>query len=129
VPARFSKRGTSVARDAVGRPLVSVSTRVGLVLTVPIFVVCGLYRSQIRPHQHTATYVSASAAAITRSEPADERFLPNANADRCEKDVPVDLFGNEVMPAVASYGMDATGSLYELHSPQTELPKLGSPKS
>jgi len=26
-------------------------------------------------------------------------------------------------------GLDALGSLYEVHSPQTELPKLGSPKT
>ena len=41
----------------------------------------------------------------------------------------VDLFGNDVTDAVARYRFDATGSLYEVHSPQTEIPKLGSPKS
>jgi len=41
----------------------------------------------------------------------------------------VDLYGNEVIDAVATYSLDPTGSLYELHSPQTELPRLGSPKS
>ena len=41
----------------------------------------------------------------------------------------VDLYGNEVIDAVATYSLDPAGSLYELHSPQTELPRLGSPKS
>ena len=41
----------------------------------------------------------------------------------------VDLLGNDVTEAVATYKLDATGSLYEEHSPQTELPRLGSPKS
>jgi hypothetical protein len=41
----------------------------------------------------------------------------------------IDLYGNDVSDAVAKYKLDATGSLYELHSPQTELPRLGSPKS
>jgi hypothetical protein len=41
----------------------------------------------------------------------------------------VDLYGNEVDDAIATYTLDPTGSLYELHSPQTELPRLGSPKS
>jgi hypothetical protein len=41
----------------------------------------------------------------------------------------VDLYGNEVTDAVAKYTLDPAGSLYELHSPQTELPRLGSPKS
>jgi hypothetical protein len=40
-----------------------------------------------------------------------------------------DLYGNEVTDAVAKYKLDAEGSLYELHSPKTELPHLGSPKS
>lgn len=39
----------------------------------------------------------------------------------------VDLFGNEITQAVATYKLDATGSLYEEHSPQTEVPRLGSP--
>ena len=41
----------------------------------------------------------------------------------------VDAYGNEVTRAVATYQFDATGSLYELHSPRTEVPKLPSPKS
>jgi hypothetical protein len=41
----------------------------------------------------------------------------------------IDLYGNEVANAVAEYTLDPGGSLYELHSPQTELPHLGSPKS
>jgi hypothetical protein len=41
----------------------------------------------------------------------------------------VDAYGNEVTPAVAEYSLDPAGFPYELHSPQTELPRLGSPKS
>ena len=41
----------------------------------------------------------------------------------------MDLYGNEVTDAVATYTFDQSGSLYELHSPQTELPRLGIPKS
>lgn len=40
-----------------------------------------------------------------------------------------DLYGNEVSDAVAEYGLDASGSMYEMHAPQVELPHLGSPKS
>ena len=39
-----------------------------------------------------------------------------------------DLYGNDVTDAVAKYKLDSDGSLYELHSPQTQLPRLGSPK-
>jgi hypothetical protein len=41
----------------------------------------------------------------------------------------IDAYGNEVTNAVAEYSFDDAGDLYELHSPQTELPRLGSPKS
>jgi hypothetical protein len=41
----------------------------------------------------------------------------------------VDAYGNEVSNAVAEYSLDDAGELYELHSPQTELPRLGSPES
>ena len=46
-----------------------------------------------------------------------------------EPEATVDLSGNDITDAVAEYKLDATGSLYELHSPQTELPRLPSPKS
>jgi len=39
------------------------------------------------------------------------------------------MYGNRVTPAVATYQLDDAGTLYELHSPQTQLPRLGSPKS
>jgi hypothetical protein len=41
----------------------------------------------------------------------------------------VDFYGNEVTAAVATYKLDGSGALYELHSPQTELPQLPPPKS
>jgi hypothetical protein len=40
-----------------------------------------------------------------------------------------DMYGNEINDAIATYTFDPSGSLYELHSPQTALPRLGSPKS
>jgi hypothetical protein len=41
----------------------------------------------------------------------------------------LDLYGNDVSPAVATYSFDALGSPYEVHSPQTELPRPRSPKT
>jgi len=59
---------------------------------------------------------------------ADDAVVPAAHA-RHGTDGTVDLYGNEVTDAVATYTLDPAGSLYELHSPQTELPRLASPKS
>jgi len=44
-------------------------------------------------------------------------------------DKAVDVYGNEVSSAVAEYSLDAGGGSYELHSPQTDIPHLGSPES
>jgi len=37
------------------------------------------------------------------------------------------LQGDEVSDALATYGIDGAGKLYEVHSPETEVPKLGRP--
>ena len=44
------------------------------------------------------------------------------------RDASVDFNGNEVRSAVAHYKVDPAGALYEEHSPETEVPRLGSPK-
>ena len=66
-----------------------------------------------------------SRSAETRS-PIDSTPATEMNEDI---EGEVDLFGNNVSDAVARYTVDADGALYEVHSPQTEIPKLGSPKS
>jgi len=40
----------------------------------------------------------------------------------------IDLRGNEIRRPVARYGIDHRGALYELHSPETELPQLLPPQ-
>ncbi len=75
--------------------------------------------------------ISTSAIGIPSST---ERPLPYAqpggpNAPGIDEESATDLYGNDVTAAVARYKLDATGSLYEAHSPQTQLAKLGSPKS
>ena len=52
-------------------------------------------------------------------------FQPSARASAANPD----LLGNDVRPAVATYTFDPAGILYEEHSPETELPRLGEPQS
>jgi hypothetical protein len=73
----------------------------------------------------------APAAAMSSAEPAGH-VDEVSEEEREPGDGPsgfTDLYGNEVTDAVATYTFDQSGSLYELHSPQTELPRLGIPKS
>jgi hypothetical protein len=118
---------------------VSVAARVGLSITI-LGCVGALVRPEIRSAQKTPSTRSAVAAQWTgvdrngsvRGEPGEpvEPKEPRDPRDRAETDDgTVDLYGNQVSDAVAKYELDATGGLYELHSPQTELPRLKSPKS
>jgi hypothetical protein len=70
---------------------------------------------------------SVNQATLPSASPESTDNFENFESD----DVlgPVDLYGNEVTDAVAKYRLDASGMLYELHSPRTEVPRLGSPKS
>jgi hypothetical protein len=40
----------------------------------------------------------------------------------------IDLRGNEIARPVVRYGVDHRGALYELDSPETELPQLPPPE-
>ena len=53
-----------------------------------------------------------------------------AGASLIEEELrPVDLYGNEVSDAIATYSLDSSGALFEEHAPDVELPQLGIPKS
>ena len=67
--------------------------------------------------------------AADRVAAADDRAGRDHFDDEENADAFVDRYGNEVSDAVATYTFDRAGSLYELHSPQTEIPRLGIPKS
>ncbi len=72
-----------------------------------------------------------SAPTMVIPAPHDDETMPAPQIADAPDDGQgeVDLFGNDVSDAVARYRFDAAGSLYEVHSPQTEIPKLGSPRS
>lgn len=80
--------------------------------------------------------VAGSAWIARPTSPAPERVRPVPRAAPAARqrtgageEGAVDLYGNSVNEAVATYQVDAAGSLYELHSPQTEVPQLKPPKS
>ena len=85
--------------------------------------------------QHVTPSHTASAAVVAAPSPSGPIATPGvvageAETDSNETEAVIDLYGNErLSPAVATYSFDALGDLYEVHSPQTELPRLGSPKS
>jgi len=82
------------------------------------------------PHHVTPTHSIAASTPVPLSREPIARS-DDAPPDDISEDVDalIDLYGNDVSSAVATYSFDALGSLYEEHSPQTELPRLGSPKT
>jgi hypothetical protein len=97
----------------------------GIAAVVPFLMVGAL----LTPQPLTATYFPNAAESLDKlTPPFADRFDTDRGRGADEED-DEDLLGNPVSPAVATYEFDATGSLYETHSPQTELPRLGSGKS
>jgi hypothetical protein len=90
---------------------------------------CALLTPQLARGSRVDISVPSRAQVAVTAPKADNTPNEARDHERSEADGPVDLYGNEITAAVAKYKLDATGSLYETHSPQTELPRLGSPKS
>jgi hypothetical protein len=95
--------------------------RCALAAIVFIVLACALFTPQVVTSSRLGDRPPVSTAAA--DAPSGRRAGHDAAAGT------VDLYGNEVIDAIATYSLDPGGSLYEVHSPQTELPKLGSPKS
>jgi hypothetical protein len=78
--------------------------------------------------------IAATSAEITRPAAVPSREVIEGSLveprDSDEPPVPrFDLFGNEIEEAVADYRVDQRGGIYERHSPDTAVPKLGLPKT
>jgi hypothetical protein len=110
--------------NAVERSLCSVA--IGILVTGAFFTP-RLVTPSSAVDRGAAVPGPAIAAAEIAGPVAGVREDPDESADGSAGFT--DLYGNEVTDAVATYTFDQSGSLYELHSPQTELPRLGIPKS
>jgi hypothetical protein len=80
----------------------------------------------VTPVGQTVVTQTSSVVHASVLPPDDEAIAPWADQD---EEGATDLYGNDVTDAIAKYKLDLDGSLYELHSPRTQLPRLGSPKS
>jgi hypothetical protein len=108
----------AVARVKVTRRF----TWVGLMMLATTCAV-GAPRADVRE----SPAITASAMTLPAGAGPSHAAQPDTDADNDEG--VTDLYGNDVTSAVANYKLDVDGSLYEAHSPQTQLPRLGSPKS
>jgi hypothetical protein len=78
-----------------------------------------------RPYEaHTPPPAASSSASLI-----DPGAMTEAESSAADSDAPhqLDVRGNEIARPVARYRVDERGSLYEVHSPETEVPRLKSP--
>jgi hypothetical protein len=110
-------RGTAVALSRSGGVLLRKAFGLAVAGVIPFIAAAAL----LTPRPVTVSLPADASEASVAPDPPTE--------DLDQEEGPTDLLGNPVTDAVARYKFDATGSLYELHSPQTEVPKLRPPKT
>jgi hypothetical protein len=104
------------------RHFVKAVARFAWCVAIFVLVAYALFTPRVVTSSQRAAPAVAPTSAVTDG-PVERRARQGA------ADGAVDLYGNEVSDAIATYSLDPAGGLYELHSPQTELPRLASPKS
>ncbi len=67
--------------------------------------------------------------AAMRGDAAADDLLSMLPSATVETQTTIDLFGNEVDHALATYRIDRAGGTYEVHSPETAVSHLRPPKS
>lgn len=111
----------------------TTAARIGLVVAVPVLIIAGFGAAARPTSSITDIYAVEGGCSSAGGHPIvpqiDPAPAPQDPLDRDDPDAAVDIYGNEVTDAVAKYKADRAGTLYELHSPQTEVPRLASPKS
>jgi hypothetical protein len=107
--------------------LVNAVERVGLAVALAILVGGAFFTLPLLTDSSSTSRVAARTTDIVLG--AAPAALVDEREDSDAGNGFMDLYGNEVTDAIATYTFDQAGSLYELHSPQTELPRLGIPKS
>jgi hypothetical protein len=106
--------GESVAPRLHTPPLEAVDVKVLALVLIAVAMLAFAGGTRDTQPPVTGSRSPAPVVATSRDAPSPE---------------PLDAYGNEITNAVAEYSLDPAGSLYELHTPQIELPHLGSPKS
>jgi hypothetical protein len=115
---------------------VHVKAGAAVILTVTLCTAAGwLHGSSSRHHARravsgvplpvSATVIDSTPARDTSgwsSLPTPLIELPDPQAGPAQ-----DLYGNDVSDAIAKYKLDRLGSVYEEHSPNTEVPRLKPP--
>jgi hypothetical protein len=108
----------------------SLLVRIGAATGVTTIVAAALLWTGVtaRPAGgETRPYYVAGGSRLPAVPPAPSAFPDGPLDQLLEGETRTALQGDEVSDALATYGIDGSGKLYEVHSPETEVPKLGRP--
>ncbi len=100
-------------------------------LYVGVLWLCSLLGGSAAYGSRPASPIAATSAELTArpaSEAGEVTGVPPMESSN-SPEPRVDLLGNEIEDAVADYRVDLGGDVYERHSPETALLRLGSPSS
>jgi hypothetical protein len=100
-----------------------VRLAIGLIWALSLLLGRGMWQS-------AASLPANSAVAIHDTTAVSDGVAGESTSVGNDHERPqVDLFGNEIETAIADYRFDRRGGVYERHSPETAVPRLGSPVS
>ena len=77
----------------------------------------------------TSSLAPSSTPVIMPASLIEARPLPPSFDLFDEEKHVMDLYGNEVLPAIGKYAVDPDGALYEEHAPNIALPALLAPET
>ena len=106
-----------------------------LVITTAVAVAIGAWTT-LALHARITHTLSAGPAVVgspsRAGSDAGHASSLGMNRDTLEKLLQsaaphLDVYGNEIENAVTDYRIDSAGDVYERHSPETEVPRLGPP--
>ena len=100
-------------------------------VAVLLCVVAGLSLTSapvpLRAHPMTLDVHQDTGETFGHPTDPDDGLALFGREDGLDDGAQIDLQGDEVTPAVATYKFDPEGNIYETHAPHTEVPHLGSP--
>jgi hypothetical protein len=131
---RVSRRRTTVEGDVVTRLTRDLTIRAvaasALAFALAALLMIGGLGAFASAHVRNTAVAASARSAPSPPPPPETLSMPvemHETPRLLEGESRTALQGDEVSDAIATYGIDGSGNLYEVHSPQTEVPKLGRP--
>jgi hypothetical protein len=102
----------------------SIRVVVGIICVVLALVARGIWsETAVHAPEPRIDYAAETTTAV--SDPDAGNGLPSEAGETGR----VDRYGNPIETAIGDYRIDRSGEIYERHSPDTAVPRLGVPSA